>query len=210
MNAEIVRILDNALYFSLWCFLLSLLVLLLFARSRLKARRKKIEALYGLETDEDPKAFSERSPWFNPWKTSLSSALLALAFGLVGFVTYLFLPLPYFENFSAGSEWKVTPLRVTSISYDRFYEGFSLNGEVWNQTREESLELKALIRIMGIDDKPLDEIEVGIDPSPLNPGESGTFEARYTENSPFIKGYQISFYSSDDIQIPHLTGFDVD
>ena len=99
---------------------------------------------------------------------------------------------------------------MTSISYDRFYEGFALVGEVWNQTRDEALELTAVIKVIGTDDKPLGEIEVAIDPSPLNPGEAGTFEARYTEYSPFIRGYQVTFFTTDGTRISHLTGFDVE
>jgi len=210
MNAEIIRILDNAFSFGLWCFLISFVLLLLFARSRLRARRKKLEELYGLDSKEDPAAISEKSPWYNPWRISLQSSLLAILLGLFGTLIYLFLPLPFFENFAAGSEWKIVPLRVTAISYDRFYEGFSLEGEVWNQTRDEPLELTARIEVVGNDDKPLDEIETRVKPSPLEPGKAGTFEIRYTEYSPFIKGYRVAFFSVDGRRIPHLTGFDVE
>jgi len=149
-------------------------------------------------------------PWYNPWRISLQSSLLAILLGLFGTLIYLFLPLPFFENFAAGSEWKIVPLRVTAISYDRFYEGFSLEGEVWNQTRDEPLELTARIEVVGNDDKPLDEIEIRVKPSPLEPGKAGTFEIRYTEYSPFIKGYRVAFFSVDGRRIPHLTGFDVE
>jgi hypothetical protein len=209
MNSALLQIIDNAFQFAIWCFLISFVVLLIFARTRLRARRKRIEELYGLETSEDPSGISESSPWFNPWKISIKTSLVAFIVAVFGFFIYLFLPFPGFDNFSAGSEWRVVPVRVTAISYDRSYEGFSLEGEIWNQTEDQPLELFAVIKVVGTDDKPLDELEVPIDPSPIEPGKSGSFEVQYEENSPFIKGYRIAFFSTDGTQVPHLTGFDV-
>jgi hypothetical protein len=170
----------------------------------------KLEQFYGYESDEDPRGISDTSPWFNPWKISLNATLSALVLSIIALILYLLLPFPFFHNFSSGSDWMVVPLRLTSVSYERFYEGFSLEGEVWNQTKEQPLELRARIKVIGTDDKPIDVFDVEVAPSPLEPGEAGEFEARYTENSPFIKGYQISFVTRDGSQIPHLTGFDVE
>jgi hypothetical protein len=134
------------------------------------------------------------------------SLFLALAF----FVVFVFTPLPIFQNFAASDAWRITPLRVTAVTYDRTYEGFSMEGEVWNQMDEPLLRISAVVSIWGTDEKLLDEVTVPVEPTVLAGGTAGTFQLTYRENSPFIKGYQLSFVDQESRNIPHLAGFDIE
>ena len=136
--------------------------------------------------------------------------MTSLLLGLLFFLVFMFTPLPIFKNFAAGDTWKITPLRVTAVTYDRFYEGFSMEGEVWNQTEGPLLQLQTVISIWGTDDKLLDEVKVPVEPTILPGGKAGTFRLLYEENSPFIKGYQVSFLDQEGRVVPHVTGFDVE
>jgi hypothetical protein len=62
--------------------------------------------------------------------------------------------------------------------------------------------------VIGTDDKPIDEFGTSLDSNPLPPGEASHFEFSYEKNSPFIKGYRLTFLARDGTKITHLTGFD--
>jgi len=96
------------------------------------------------------------------------------------------------------------------ISLKAFYEGFSVKGEVWNQTAEPFNQLQVVIRVIGTDGQPLEEVTIPVEPVPLEPGAAGLFELNYTQNSPFISGYQVAFFDQTGKAIPHVFGFDVD
>jgi hypothetical protein len=212
MIPGIVDILDRALVNSIWVFLVTNLVFLIFASWSLRVRRRKLgDLLVELPEQEQLSRLAalNRNPAFNQWKISLRTTLFALLCACFYFLAFLFLPLPIFQNFSSDQSWKIQPLRLTSISYDRFYEGFSLEGEVWNQTDDPIEELKAAITVWSIEDEPLDEIVVDVEPVVLEAGTAGEFSLRYAENSPLIKGYQVSFQDVTGAVIPHVTGFDV-
>jgi hypothetical protein len=143
------------------------------------------------------------------WPIAFNSMLLALICGVVFFVVYTLVPFPNAHNLVTTSSWQVVPLRVTQVKYDRYYEGFSVSGEVWNQTQDPLSGIRLQVEVIGTDDKPIDEFEVKLEKDPIPPGESSHFEFSYDKNSPFIKGYRMTFLDPDGATIPHLTGFDV-
>ena len=102
------------------------------------------------------------------------------------------------------------PLRLTTLSYERFHEGFSLRGEVWNQTQDSLQGVTARVQVLGSENELLENVPVPVEPDPL-PGRSpGTFQLNYTKNSPFLHGYRVTFESVLGAPIPHIKGFDVD
>jgi len=209
MNPETVAILDRAAVSSLWIFLASFVVMLLFARYRLRSRLKKVEDLFSHEDEEKPARPFDKLP-VDEWKLATRTLLISLFFGAAFFLLYIFTPLPVFDNFAAGDAWRITPLRVTAVTYDRFYEGFSMEAEVWNQTDAPLLQLRSVVKIWGTDDKLLDEVVVSVEPVVLPAGTAGTFSLLYEEDSPFIKGYQVSFVDQEGQTVPHVMGFDVE
>ena len=209
MKSEVVLILDRAVVHSLWIFLVSFVALLIYARFRLRARLKKVEDLFRKDSSEPVRDDPTRLP-VNEWQLAVRTLLVSLFLALAFFFVFMFTPLPIFDNFSAADSWRITPLRVTAVTYDRTYEGFSIEGEVWNQTADPLLQLRTLVSIWGTDDKLLDEVEVLVEPAALPGGTYGTFRLEYNENSPFIKGYQVSFVSQDGRAIPHVMGFDAE
>lgn len=211
MNAELLNILDRALSYSTWVFLGALIVFLFFSSLSLRRRKRKLGDLYesGFENGRRRKIRLPASSRYNQWRISMNSLLLALGSAVLFFVVFVFTPLPFFDNFAASEAWQVTPLRVTAISFDRFYEGFSIEGEVWNQSPDAIPELKAWVKVVGIDDKPLDEVEAPVTPLPLESGKAGVFTLDYEEHSPFIKGFTVSFTDGEGNPIAHVSGFDV-
>lgn len=208
MNPEVLRILDRALEYSLWVFLASFLLILAYGSFRLRSRKKRIGDLYVEATpDVRSDAIAKRLPEINQWPVVFKSLLLAFGCMLSFFVIFVFTPLPIFQNFASTEAWQVAPLRVTSVNFDRFYEGFSLDAEVWNQTTAPQ-HVRVKVTVIGADDKPLDELETETSPAPIEPGTSSRFEVRYAENSPFIKGYKLAFLGPDGERVPHIVGFD--
>lgn len=212
MTSEIEIILDRAFTYSIWCFLIAFTLLLLFASIRLRRRKRRIGDIYAEARTSDPEfslALAQHNPALNEWRISVQTLLLALACAICFFALFVFLPLPVFENFASDKAWQIRPLRVTALTYDRFYEGFSVTGEVWNQTEKELDHVHARVVVWGNDDRPLGEVTAEVTPDPLPPGSAGEFTLRYEENSPFIKGYKIEFFNDSGSLIPHASGFNV-
>jgi hypothetical protein len=211
MNPELLDILDRGLRYSLWLFLACYLVILFIGWSRLRRRKRQIGELFEqMHTPEEEAEWSRKTSLLNEWPVVFNGLILSLVVGILFFVVYCFVPLPFAQNLVTTSNWQVTPLRVTALQYDRFYEGFSLTGDVWNQTESPIPDLEAEVDVIGDDGTTIDEIRTPVKPKVLPPGKSGTFELRYTDKSPLIKGYRIAFLDSAGKQIPHLTGFDAD
>lgn len=207
MNQEVLNLVDQALRYSLWAFLSTFLVLLLFVRHQLRSRRKQIIDFY---RDAQEKPVSDRHiPSSNQWQMAIKALFVSFLLAAVVFVTIVFVPVPGLQNTVAGMDLEVAPLRVTALQFERFHEGFSLEGEVWNQGKEPLESLQVTVLIIGSDGKLLDEVSVPVSPSPLQTGTSGSFELRYTENSPFLRGYQLAFRDASYRLINHETGFDV-
>jgi hypothetical protein len=199
---------DRIFAFALWWFLGALLLFLLFALSRLRRRRRRLGELYaGGELDLSPKTELGRS-LLNQWRILLGCVLAALSTSLVAGLALAFLPILGFQP-AAGDLPQVLPLRLTALEYDRFYEGFKLDGEVWNQTETPLSGLEVVVTIIGLKDETLAELPAPVSPSPLPPGTAGTFRFEYRENSPFIKGYRVSFRDAAGTSLPHTAGFDV-
>lgn len=184
MTAKTLHILDQSLEYSLCAFLAFFLVALFFIAIR--TPRHSMQA-----------------------RSAALAVFFSTALGAIFFVFVSFTPLPFLENFATARSLEVVPLRLTALIYERFYEGFSLDGEVWNQSKEPMDGLLAVIRIRGAEQDILEEVAVPVTPQPLKAGTPGTFQLRYEKNSPFLYGYQVSFVTPWGVVIPHLTGFDV-
>ena len=220
MNERVLEILDQSLKYSLWAFLLTFLASLCFIALQLKARkqgfsdyiREEFEKRYEEEIiGEDPGKVLDRTvPLANRLPMVVQALVVSAVLSFGCFLVVGFTPLSLFGNFATENPSQAVPLRLTLLAYERFYDGFSLNGEVWNQSQESMGGLRALISIWKSDSELLDEITVQVEPDPLSPGSAGVFSLRYTENSPFLYGYQVTFGSDQDLNIPHVQGFEVE
>ncbi len=146
---------------------------------------------------------------YRPIMASLVEALGAPV-ALLVFILASFLPIAGLDNFASSTSSKSTPLRVASLHYDRFHEGFSLLGEVWNQSQEPISGLRAVISIWQSDQELLDTVSVPIMPDPVAGGSAGTFSLRYEKRSPLLYGYRLAFEDLEGETISHLEGFDVE
>ncbi len=221
MNERTLDILDQSLTFSLWTFLVAFIVVLLFVNQRLRARKQGLMD-YLREKDESlyEQHFEEQSPGAQPndvfrllsHRTRMVFQALVLSTGiaLLVFILASFLPIAGLDNFASSTPSKSTPLRVASLHYDRFHEGFSLLGEVWNQTQEPISGLRAVISIWQSDQELLDTVSVPVVPDPVAGGSAGTFSLRYEKRSPLLYGYRLAFEDWEGKTISHLEGFDVE
>jgi len=219
MNQRTLEILDQSLKYSLWAFLFIFLASLCFIALRLKARkqglanylRDEFERRYQKEMmgEDLEEVLDGAVPLSNRVRMATKTLILSAALAFVCFLLAGFTPLSFFGNFATEPTRETGPLRLTLLTYERFYEGFSLEGEVWNQTQEPMTGLKALVSVWKSERELLDEISVQVAPDPLPALSAGTFSLRYTENSPFLYGYQVTF-ENEHSRIPHVEGFDVE
>ena len=220
MNERTLEILDQSLKYSLWAFLFIFLVSLCFIALRLKARK---QGLVDYLRDEFEKRYQREMvgedlgevvdgavPLSNRVRMATKALILSVALAFVCFLLAGFTPLSFFGNFATETTRETGPLRLTLLTYERFFEGFSLEGEVWNQTEEPMTGLKALVSVWKSEQELLDEVSVQVEPDPLPALSAGTFSLRYTENSPFLYGYQVSFEDEQNLKVPHVEGFDVE
>lgn len=220
MSEPTLRILDQSLEYALWGFLIFFLAALLFIARRLRKRRKGLADYYREEFEEPheraitgeaaPELLTHYLPLSNRLRMAIQALWVAAIFAVICFLFVSFTPISIFENFARPGSSQQAPLRLTSLSYDRFYEGFSLQGEVWNQSLEPIRGLRTVILIWDSNQELLDRISVPLDDEPLSARSAGTFAVRYAEHSPFLYGYQVSFESSDGQQIAHAEGFDAE
>lgn len=204
----------------MWAFLGIFIVCLTFIALRLRARREKLADYFSREFDEkyqeemtgtqptsEPRAFLQLS---NRLPMAAQALVLSLLLSLICFLVIGFTPFSPLNNFANSDLQRNTPLRLTFLSYERFHDGFSLQGEVWNQSQEPMEGLQALVQIWRSERELLDQVPVAVQPAPLSAETAGSFSIRYTEKSPFLYGYQVSFQSRDGVRIPHVKGFDVE
>ncbi len=219
MDAAILEIIERSLLYSLWAFLIVFLLSLLVIRQRLRSRRKGIQ---DLRADLD-REYEQK--WTGPAPTTpagerfvlsqdesrmaFHALLLSTCLATACFLVLTLIPLPFLENFATLDPRSTVPLRVTALNYDRFHEGFSLKGEIWNQEEEPLGELTAVVKVWGSDEELLDELSVDVKPKTLKPRSSGNFSLRYSKNSPFLFGYEIYFLNQAGDEVPHVKGFDV-
>ena len=219
MGEQTLYILDQSLIYALWAFMVVFLISLFFIRRQLKARKQGLADYFQeefeqrLEDNLKGKSLSSETASFvflsdrirMATRALVLSALLAIAcFVVVGFT-----PLSLFDNFTNRQVWTTAPLRLTLLNYERFYEGFSVDGEVWNQGEEPLTGIRASIQIWGSERDLLEEVSVPVQPDPFLPRSSGTFSLRYTTNSPFLYGYRVLFVNEEGQHMSHVKGFDV-
>ena len=224
MNEQTLEILDQSLEYSLWAFLLVFLASLCFIALRLKARKqgladylrnefeRRYEQRYEQEIigDDLGEIVDGAVPLSNRVRMATKALILSVALAFIFFLLVGFTPLSFFGNFATEPTRETGPLRLTSLIYERFFEGFSLEGEVWNQTQEPMGGLKALVSIWKSENELLDEVSVQVKPNPLPALSAGTFSLRYTENSPFLYGYHVTFKNDQEREVPHVEGFDIE
>lgn len=220
MNERVLEILDQSLKFSLWAFLLIFLASLYFIALQLKARKPGFSAYLREEFEKryedeimgvDAGKVADRAVLLaNRLRMAIQALVISAVLAFMCFLVVAFTPLSWFGNFATEDTRQAARLRLTLLTYERFYDGFSLDGEVWNQSPESMGGLRALISVWKSDRELLDEVSVQVEPDPLPPGSAGVFNLRYTENSPFLYGYQVTFKSGQDLEIPHVQGFDVE
>ena len=148
------------------------------------------------------------NPAYDQSRVAFRSASFSLVLCLLVLAVYLFSPFPGLKNLVNTRSWQLTPLRVTAISWDRVYEGFNLEGEVWNQTDEDMGEPQCRHRVVGTYDELLDSLVIPVKPGILGGGEPGAFSISYKKNSPFIKGYRLGFTDQNGEPVRHIAGFD--
>ncbi len=220
MSEQTLQILDQSLKISLWAFLVIFIVCLTFIALRLRARQEKLADYFSREFDEKYQQGFEETATTRPVRASLQlstrlpmvvqALVVSLLLSLICFVVIGFTPFSPLENFANSDLQSDIPLRLTFLSYERFYDGFSLQGEVWNQSPEPMEGLRALVQIFRSERELLDQVQVAVEPPSLSAESAGSFSLRYSEKSPFLYGYQVTFQSHEGVKIPHVNGFDVD
>ncbi len=222
MDAATLEIIERSLLYSLWAFLLVFLLSLLVIRQSLRSRKKGLQDLRADLDREYQRKWTVPAPAASTTPTSkrfvpsqdesrmaFHALLFSTCLATVCFLALTLIPLPFMDNLATLDPRSTVPLRVTALNYDRFHEGFSLKGEIWNQEEEPVGELTAVVKIWGADEELLDELSVDVKPKTLRPRSSGNFSLRYSKNSPFLFGYEIHFHDQAGDEVPHVKGFDV-
>ena len=220
MEHPVLRIVDFPFQVALWVFLVSFLIILLVVRYRIRARKFSLKDYFREEFDryyreklEDASGKPRRTePWTatrNEFRIVFQLMLLSILLAAGSFVGVSFVPLPYLKNWTGVESIETAPLRIVALSYDRFYTGFSLKGEIWNQGEIPLKGLSARVRIWGRDDELLEEIMAKVKPDVLNPESSGNFGMKFSGKSPAqLYGYEVAFVDPDGVETPHIRGFD--
>ena len=219
VNAETLLILDWALRTALFFFLAVFAFCLVFASLRWRRKKRSLARYFEEElarrfADGEDDSNQSPQPGYTPstnrWRTVFHSLALSGGLSAVFFLLLSFAPLPFLHNFATERSWRTDPLRLTALTFERYYEGFSLEGEVWNQSEEPVEGLRAIITIWDRNRDTLEKLVEEVRPQPLEPGKAGRFSLRYDENSPFLYGYQVEFVDAEGSLLPHVEGFDVD
>ena len=218
MTEPSLQLFDLAFRNSLWVFLGAFLVILcLIALQTRSQRQRNSEGFPGSDPTESSDSASSLGGLRGQLlllSAQLQKALLGLLLALVlsglFWVLSVFTPFAGLHSQSEGPSEEPFPLRLTTLSYERFHEGFSLRGEVWNQTRDPLQGVTARVQVLGSEHELLENVPVPVEPDPL-PGRSpGTFQLSYTKNSPFLYGYRVTFESALGTPLLHIKGFEVD
>lgn len=220
MDHPVLRIVDFPLQVALWVFLVSFPVFLLVVRARIHARkfslkdyfREEFDRYYREKLEQTSGTARRKEAWTatrNEFRIVFQVMLFSILLAFGTLVGVSFVPIPYLKNWTGVESIENAPLRLVALSYDRFYSGFSLKGEIWNQGQIPLKGLSARVRIWGRDDELLEEIEAKIKPAVLNPESSGSFGLKYSEKSPsLLYGYEVAFVDSDGVETLHIRGFD--
>ena len=144
MDHPVLRIVDFPLQVALWVFLVSFLVILVVVRFRIRARkfslkdyfREEFDRYYRERLEETSGKRRRTEPWTaarNEFRIVFQVMMLSILLAIGSFVGVSFVPIPYLQNWTGVESVETAPLRLVALSYDRFYTGFSLKGEIWNQ-----------------------------------------------------------------------------
>ena len=207
MTESTLQAIDLALSNALWVFLGTFLLILLLIALQLRARSGETS---GEETSDEERTLYRgllRRRLFSlseQLQKSFQGLLLSLFLALIAGLFLIFGPATPLR-----SSEETFPLRLTTLTFERFYEGFSLRGEIWNQTQDTLPGISAVVHILGPENEQLEEVVTAVEPDPLPARSPGTFQIRYARNSPFLRGYKVSFTSSG-ATLPHIKGFDVE
>ena len=220
MDQPVLRIVDFPFQVALWVFLASFLIFLLVVRYRIRARkfslkdyfREEFDRYYREKLEETSGKPRRTEPWTatrNEFRIVFQVMLLSILLAVGSFVGVSFVPIPYLKNWTGVESIETAPLRLVALSYDRFYTGFSLKGEIWNQGQIPLKGLSARVRIWGRDDELLEEIMAKVKPDVLNPESSGSFGMNFSQKTPSrLYGYEVAFIDFDGVETPHIRGFD--
>ena len=211
MNPETLLILDNSLRYALLTFLSLFLFFVGFASWRSRARKWRLTERFRQRwqhryqgAGDEPEFFALQINYLRTW---FRCGMLAAGLAGFSFLVYSLVPLPFLANFATNPSWQIAPLRLTALQLDRFHEGFSLDGEIWNQTGESIQDLQAVITIWDHNREQLDSVVVKVTPSPLGAKSGGKFSLTYNRNSPLIYGYKVDFLHAEGDEILHQKGF---
>lgn len=203
MTNGTIDILESALRYSLWVFLVLFSLAVCWVALRVHSRRRRRAAFESEESGSLLQASSQE----------LGSAFKALALCVVLSVLFmialLLAPFPFLHNFVTTDSWKLQPLRLTHLTLQRLEKGFVLEGEVYNQTEEPIEKLSGVVKIWGVDEQLLDEVPLEVRPAPLPALQAGRFKVRYTEEPVRLYGYEVVFLDADGLPISYTQGFDL-
>ncbi len=201
VHPEVIQILDSTARLTLITFLALFGCLGLYNFYGFNSRR--------LTGGRRPHEKDDRKPWqiLRPLLHSLTFSILLAA---LSFLFYAFVPAPFLDNYATAKSWQRATLRITSLQFDRFHEGFSLKGEIWNQKESLLEEIQVVVSVLDHNKESLARLLTAPVPSTLEGGQTATFEIRYAENSTLIHGYQLSFQDSAAVPISHVAGFNVE
>ena len=201
INPEFIQILDSATRLTLITFLALFGSFGLYNFYRFNSRR--------LTGSRWPDEKDYQKPWkiLRPLLYSLGFSGLIAAFS---FFFYALVPAPFLNNYATAESWQRAALRITSLQFDRFHEGFSLKGEIWNQQKGRLEKIQVVVSVLDHNKESLARLLVTPVPSTLESGQTATFELNYAENSTLIHGYQLFFQDSASSTISHVAGFDVE
>lgn len=201
VNPEVIQILDSATRLTLITFLALFAIFGLYNFYRFNTRR--------LTGSRWPDEKYYQKSW-NILRPLLSSLTFSGLIAALSFFFFAFVPAPFLNNYATAESWQRATLRITSLQFDRFPEGFSLKGEIWNQQEGLLEELQVVVSVLDHNKESLARLLTTPVPSTLKSGQTATFEIKYTENSNLIYGYQLSFQDSAAFPISHVAGFDVE
>ncbi len=201
LDPEVLHILDGAARLTLATFLVLFAGVGLYNFYSFNSRR--------LTGTLHPEEMDLHQPW-QILRPLLSSLVFSSLLALLSFFFYAFVPAPFLDNYATAGGWKRAAVRITSLQFDRFHEGFSLKGEIWNQKEEDLVGMQVVVSVLDHNKEPLARLVVAPVPPTMKSGQTAAFEVRYAENSTLIHGYQLAFQDSDGAPIDHVAGFDVE
>ncbi|RPJ64667.1 MAG: hypothetical protein EHM23_00080 [Acidobacteria bacterium] len=210
MPDEIVAVLDRALVSALWVFLAVLSVLL--AGSFLILRQKNRTILKGLQRrferdkpGESPdrltaEAWGSYLKRWDPVRAGLGASLWSVSVALAVFLFLGFSPWTGIVGVSTEP-----PLRVTWLYVEPTPEGFRIEGDVWNQSKE-PLSVRASVVLLDASGKELGGATASIEPGQLKPRDEGAIRIA-VGTCPGASDFTLRFLGEDGRTLHFAKGF---